>query len=42
MERKVTAFLNKWKNDIVRKPLLVYGPKQIGKTYSVLEFGEKN
>ncbi len=42
MERKVNAFLNKWKNDIVRKPLLVYGPKQIGKTYSVLEFGEKN
>ncbi len=41
MERKITAFLQKWKKDIVRKPLLIYGPKQIGKTYTVLEFGEK-
>lgn len=42
MERKITNFLSKWKNDIVRKPLLIYGPKQIGKTYTVLEYGEKN
>lgn len=41
MERKITTYLNKWKNDLVRKPLLLYGPKQIGKTYSVLSFGEK-
>ena len=41
MERKITEYLHKWKEDIVRKPLLIYGPKQIGKTYSVLEFGEK-
>ena len=41
MERKITNFLNKWKKDIVRKPLLIYGPKQIGKTYIALKFGEK-
>lgn len=42
MERKITEFLHKWSKDIIRKPLLIYGPKQIGKTYSVLEFGSKN
>ncbi|MBR4617818.1 MAG: DUF4143 domain-containing protein [Bacilli bacterium] len=41
MERKISAYLQKWKNDLVRKPLLIYGAKQIGKTFSVLEFGEK-
>ncbi len=42
MERKITKFFQKWKNDLIRKPLLVYGPKQIGKTFSVLDFGNKN
>ncbi len=41
MERKITADLLKWKKDTNRKPLLLYGNKQIGKTYSVIEFGEK-
>ena len=41
MERKINLYLLKWKSDLVRKPLLIYGPKQIGKTFSVLEFGEK-
>lgn len=41
MERKISLYLQKWKSDLVRKPLLVYGPKQIGKTFTVLEFGEK-
>ena len=41
MERKITGFFHKWKKELLRKPLLVYGPKQIGKTYSVLEFGRK-
>ncbi len=41
MERKIMAFLNKWKTDIVRKPLLIYGPKQVGKTYIAVKFGEK-
>ena len=41
MERKIQSFFLKWKNDIIRKPLVLYGPKQIGKTYEVLEFGKR-
>ena len=41
MERKITADLLKWKKEVSRKPLLLYGNKQIGKTYSVIDFGEK-
>lgn len=41
MERKVYNDLLKWKNNI-KKPLFIYGPKQIGKTYTVLDFGKKN
>ena len=41
MERKIEDFYHKWKNDIIRKPLILYGAKQIGKTFSVLEFGKK-
>ena len=40
MERKIVEFFSKWKNDIIRKPLVLYGPKQVGKTYSVLDFGK--
>ena len=41
MERKIELFLEKWKTDILRKPLIIYGSKQIGKTFTVLNFGEK-
>ncbi len=41
MERKIEEFYLKWKKDKNRKPLMIYGAKQIGKTYSVLEFGKK-
>lgn len=39
MERKIHSFLKKWKTDLIRKPLVLYGSKQIGKTFTVLEFG---
>ena len=42
MERKIVKFLEHWKDEPLRKPLVVYGSKQVGKTYTVLEFGEKN
>ena len=42
MERKIEKFFLKWKEDKIRKPLLLFGLKQIGKTYTVLEFGRKN
>jgi len=32
MERKIVSFLKKWKSDLLRKPLVLYGSKQIGKT----------
>lgn len=41
MERKIYQDLLKWKKDLNRKPLLLYGSKQIGKTYTAIEFGEK-
>ena len=41
MERKITNELLKWKNDENKKNLLLYGMRQIGKTYSVISFGEK-
>ena len=41
MERKIYADLLKWKKDPNRKPLLIYGNKQIGKTYTAVEFGER-
>ena len=41
MERKINDFFHKWKNDVIRKPMILYGGKQIGKTFSALEFGKK-
>lgn len=41
MERKIEEFFKKWQKDIIRKPLILYGPKQIGKTFTVLNFGKK-
>ncbi|MBQ6497118.1 MAG: ATP-binding protein [Bacilli bacterium] len=41
MERKIEDFYLKWKKDKSRKPLVIYGGKQVGKTFSVLEFGKK-
>lgn len=41
MERKIEVFFQKWKNDILRKPLMLYGAKQIGKTYAALAYGQK-
>ena len=41
MERKIETFFRKWQKDIIRKPLILYGPKQIGKTFSALSYGSK-
>jgi predicted AAA+ superfamily ATPase len=40
MERKITAKLLDWKNSPRRKPLILNGARQTGKTYSVTEFGK--
>lgn len=39
MYRKITIFLEQWKESEHRKPLILQGARQVGKTYSVLEFG---
>ena len=41
MERKINTYLRRWKKELTRKPLLIYGNKQVGKTYTVLKFGEE-
>lgn len=41
MERKITDDFLKWKRDSINKPFFLYGPRQVGKTYSVLDFGKK-
>ncbi len=40
MKRKVMDELIAWKNNKNRKPLLLYGARQVGKTYLVKEFGK--
>ena len=42
MYRKIMAYLEKWKKSPHRKPLIIQGARQVGKTYSVLEFGRNN
>ncbi|MBR4721077.1 MAG: ATP-binding protein [Clostridia bacterium] len=39
MQRKIMDFLKKWKENPHRKPLILQGARQVGKTYSLLEFG---
>ena len=41
MERTVLNRFIAWKNKKSRKPLLVTGVRQCGKTYLIKEFGEK-
>lgn len=41
LKRKIDMFLEEWKQDGQRKPLVVRGPRQIGKTESIRKFGER-
>ena len=42
MERKMSKKLLEWKNDKEKMPLIVYGARQVGKTYTILSFGKEN
>ena len=42
MERLINDALLQWKNSEGRKPLVLYGARQVGKTHSVMEFGIKH
>ena len=39
MYRKITQYLKAWKDSEHRKPLILQGARQVGKTWSILEFG---
>ena len=41
-KRKIDEFLANWKNNHSRKPLIVKGARQIGKTESILHFAHEN
>ncbi len=41
MERSLTTELNVWAASISRKPLIVLGARQVGKTYLLREFGRQ-
>jgi len=41
-KRKIDAYLAEWKNDVQKKPLIVKGCRQIGKTESILHFANEN
>ena len=40
MQRQIHFFFDSWKNSSSRKPLLVRGARQVGKSYSIREFGK--
>jgi predicted AAA+ superfamily ATPase len=42
MERKIVLKLQNWYANTKRKPLLLQGARQVGKTYSLLSFGKSN
>lgn len=42
MYRSSVEKLEKWKNSPDRKPLVIYGARQVGKTWLMKEFGAKN
>lgn len=42
MERKMSKKLLEWKNDKEKMPLIIYGARQVGKTYTILSFGKEN
>ena len=42
MFRKIQSYLEQWKTSPYRKPLILQGARQVGKTYAILEFGRKH
>lgn len=42
LKRKIEQSLMEWKNTPNRKPLIIKGCRQCGKTFSVLDFAKKN
>ena len=42
LDRKIDTYLSNWKSSPQRKPLIVKGARQIGKTESIRAFGKAN
>ena len=42
MKRKLFANLINWKNSVNKKPLIIYGARQVGKSYLVQKFARDN
>ena len=42
LKRKIDTYLTMWKNNQNKKPLIVKGPRQVGKTESIKQFAQKN
>ena len=42
LKHKIEQKLSEWKNDFNHNPLIIKGPRQVGKTFSVLDFANKN
>jgi len=42
LKRKIDDFLMGWKNNSDKKPLIIRGPRQVGKTESVRKFANEN
>ena len=42
MKRTIDQILKQWKDSRVRQPLLIRGARQVGKTYSVTNFGKRS
>lgn len=42
MERKINKLLIEWKSSKNRLPMVIQGARQVGKTFSVLDFGKSN
>ena len=42
LKRKTDDFLAQWKSDPDRKPLIIRGPRQVGKTETIRKFAAEN
>lgn len=40
LQRKIDSYLKQWKTDSQKKPLIIKGPRRVGKTESILHFAK--
>ncbi|MCE3237342.1 MAG: ATP-binding protein [Gammaproteobacteria bacterium] len=41
MERELIQYLREWRLSTIRKPLILRGARQVGKTYLIKQFGKE-